>query len=492
MTTKKFLNPFANSGDKLAVPDGVQVDGGVSYAEGWGFNYSRDPTTDPLAKNVDRGATNQILYDITSALGQLQTQWAPEWITAAENGGAAYAYPMHAIVRYDADVWISQVAANVAQPGTDVSKWLPISAFLTIYDLAGFVTSTQYQRAAQVTAANVGGTADAITATFSPEIMSLTNGMTLIVRPAAANATPAPTFTPHSGVIAAAGIVKGNGLPLLPGDIAGPGHWLELQYDEFLAKWVLQNPAFGVASAAPVVGTARGLKCSVTAPAATAVWTADEIVVGSSGGVTYKLANVNKTINLATIGAGGLDAPAAAAGFVSIYAIYNPVANAVALLACDAATSVSTVYGGANMPAGYTASTLLGTWPTTGAGQFPICCQVGNRVSIVGAAVLSVASTTAAPTAVSLSSVVPKNAKSVNGNLQIGTNNGTVTPFITVSGSSTLVGGIEFGIVQFGVTYSFAPFDDIWLMSSQTLYYNFVQYSGSDSTAGIIITGYSI
>ena len=46
---------------------------------------------------------------------------------------------------------------------------------------------------------------------------------------------------------AAKAICKGNGLALQPGDIAGAGHWLELQYDLALDRWVLQNPATGVA-----------------------------------------------------------------------------------------------------------------------------------------------------------------------------------------------------------------------------------------------------
>jgi hypothetical protein len=88
-----------------------------------------------------------------------------------------------------------------------------------------------------------GGTADAITGAYTPAVAALTNGLTLFVRAASANATATPTFTPNNGTIAAKAIVKGNGLALAAGDIAGAGHWLELQYDATLDKWVLQNPA---------------------------------------------------------------------------------------------------------------------------------------------------------------------------------------------------------------------------------------------------------
>lgn len=96
---------------------------------------------------------------------------------------------------------------------------------------------------------NIGtaaGTADAITSSYTPAITALANGMTLYVRAGSANATTTPTFTPASGTIAAKTLVKGNGLALAAGDIAGGGHWIELQYDLTLDKWVLLNPATGI------------------------------------------------------------------------------------------------------------------------------------------------------------------------------------------------------------------------------------------------------
>lgn len=95
--------------------------------------------------------------------------------------------------------------------------------------------------------AQAGGTADAITTAFTLAISSLTDGMFLFVRAASANVTTTPTFTPASGTIAAKTIVKGAGAALAAGDIAGAGHWIELQYDQTLDKWVLLNPATGVA-----------------------------------------------------------------------------------------------------------------------------------------------------------------------------------------------------------------------------------------------------
>lgn len=92
------------------------------------------------------------------------------------------------------------------------------------------------------------GTADAITASYTPSVAALTNGLSLFVRATAANTSTTPTFTPNNGVVTAKAIVKGNNLALVAGDIAGAGHWLELQYDSTLDKWVLQNPANGIVS----------------------------------------------------------------------------------------------------------------------------------------------------------------------------------------------------------------------------------------------------
>lgn len=92
--------------------------------------------------------------------------------------------------------------------------------------------------------AHAGGTADALTAAFTPAPHSWPDGVPFFVRASAANTTTAPTFAPDG--LTAKTIVKGNNLALAAGDIAGAGHWLEMNFDTTLDKWVLQNPAFGV------------------------------------------------------------------------------------------------------------------------------------------------------------------------------------------------------------------------------------------------------
>ncbi|EEO27899.1 hypothetical protein [Oxalobacter paraformigenes] len=92
--------------------------------------------------------------------------------------------------------------------------------------------------------ADAAGTADALTAAFTPPILKPLHGLHVQIRAKAASTTAVPTF--RADETGALPIVKGNNLPLLPGDIAGDGHWLEMKYDATLNKWVLENPAFGV------------------------------------------------------------------------------------------------------------------------------------------------------------------------------------------------------------------------------------------------------
>lgn len=95
-----------------------------------------------------------------------------------------------------------------------------------------------------------GGTADALTATIASSLSSLSDGMTILVRASAANATITPTLnlTLGSTATGAKPIVKGNLLPLSAGDIQGAGHVLLLQYNSTADKWVLFNPANGLNS----------------------------------------------------------------------------------------------------------------------------------------------------------------------------------------------------------------------------------------------------
>ncbi|WP_189388956.1 tail fiber protein [Buttiauxella sp. B2] len=124
-----FRTPWAANGDKAAISETNNPDGTVSFNEGWGLDYEKDMDADAHAKAVERDAMNGILNAITVALRQYQTGAFPEFITAADNGGAAFAYGVGTVVRYrvTADVafksYVSLVDGNTAVPGGDTTQW---------------------------------------------------------------------------------------------------------------------------------------------------------------------------------------------------------------------------------------------------------------------------------------------------------------------------------------------------------------------------------
>ena len=121
------------------------------------------------------------------------------------------------------------------------------------------VARTDYAAAGQVQDGKLnwvdgGGTADAITATYSPSITALVDGQLCCVRATAANATTTPTFSPNG--LTARTIVKKGGSALVAGDIVADGHELILRYDLTNTRWELLNPGAYAASGA---ATSSGL-----------------------------------------------------------------------------------------------------------------------------------------------------------------------------------------------------------------------------------------
>lgn len=130
--SKYFTVPFGATGDRAVIPDATQPGGQVSYQQGFGPDYGRNPASDPLAKRVPRDQTNEYLYQITNALKFIQLYGAPEWY-ATDDLGATVNYPISARVRHNAgagmQAWRSLVANNTATPGSDATKWALDEAF---------------------------------------------------------------------------------------------------------------------------------------------------------------------------------------------------------------------------------------------------------------------------------------------------------------------------------------------------------------------------
>lgn len=86
-----------------------------------------------------------------------------------------------------------------------------------------------------------GGSADAITATYTPALGSLSDGQLCFLRVGASNATTTPTFSPNS--LTARTITKLGGAALSVADIPGNLAEIILRYNAANTRWELLNPA---------------------------------------------------------------------------------------------------------------------------------------------------------------------------------------------------------------------------------------------------------
>lgn len=255
--------------------------------------------------------------------------------------------------------------------------------------------------------------------------------------------------------------------------------------------FVLLNPLSTFAPQSGLVGGSRNLLMSVTAASATATITADEVIVeaGAFGALQYRLSSFSKLINLATTGAGGMDTGGAPVnGFVGIYAIYNPSlplsGTNPALLAQNATSgALGNVYGGANMPAGYTASALLSVWPTDAARLLKTGFQMDREIYIPATNALSNGTATAY-SPVSISGVVPPNAKTCSGHLAP---QGTSGSTAWLAGSASGIGEKSAGGNTAVARPPVSAYSGLPLITAQTVFY----YQLASTGVSVVISGYT-
>lgn len=113
-----------------------------------------------------------------------------------------------------------------------------------------------------------GGTSDALSVTLSPS-PTLVDGMQILVRAIAANATTNPTLTLNGG--SSLLITKFGGSALAAGDIVGALHELNLRYNSAHTRWELLNPAPTAVVGAALVASAN-------------VFTADQTIQSTDAG----------------------------------------------------------------------------------------------------------------------------------------------------------------------------------------------------------------
>lgn len=237
-----------------------------------------------------------------------------------------------------------------------------------------------------------------------------------------------------------------------------------------------------------VVGQSRNARMSIAAASSTATFTADELIVEMSTGQQYRLSAFNKTINLGTTGAGGMDTGTVpTVGFIALYAILNPTNGATALLAVNATTTTAPeTYGGANLPAGYTASALVSVWRVASS-QFTVGEMMGRQINTPEQPLVTVTNTVSTLTGLSISSAIPKNAKTMEGWGLINSTAPATNNSFAVSSKSYPLGLRTQGNNNSGVS---SVFSNLMIAEPQRIYYQ-IGFGGTPTASTIYSTGYS-
>lgn len=244
-----------------------------------------------------------------------------------------------------------------------------------------------------------------------------------------------------------------------------------------------------------LAGDAKGVSMALTTPSANGVITAEQVVVATAlNGSQFKLNSYSQTLNLAVTGAGGMDVGSAPnTGYVAIYAIYNPTTVTTSVLGTNATSSVATtIYSGSNLPSGFTYSALLSVWPTNSSLQFIVGTQHGRTIQVPEVTVLSTTTPSGSPASISLTTAVPPNATSVQGNFTLN-NSGGSTSYQTVlcSSTNTTICSIGKQVSQLTGATVELPFSGILLTTAQTIAYAENPTGGSSPYgATMTINGY--
>lgn len=347
-------------------------------------------------------------------------------------------------------ITVAQGATTITASNISVAQNAP---FLPA---AGLISAIQQS---SMTYAADTGAANAYVAQFVPALPTLIDGMRLTFKAKTAN-SGSSTFSANGG--SAYPLYSHANQALQGGEIIANG-LIEVEWNSTLTAWVMcgnSGGALPVAAASQsnhamqlgqassvvtgVVGLSRNARMTVTSASSIADFLADELIVNSAlGGNQYRLKSVSARITLTTTGAGGMDTGSApATGYVAVYVIYNPTSGGVALLGVDATSVLAPeVYGGANMPAGYTASSLVAVWPTASS-QFVIGNLIGRKIEVATRTLLS--SSTVNASRVSLTTTLfPLNAKSIYGNMSVGST-ASSSCSVVVWGANSQVGGMPF------------------------------------------------
>lgn len=155
-----------------------------------------------------------------------------------------------------------------AQEGTSGTPFR-LNDIVGNYDTAGtmddLVQSEQLQQGIYAYT-DVGGTANALTATIASKLTTIPDGLNLVLGASTANTGAASLIlTLGSTIQTSHPIVKGNNAALVAGDIPAAGYPIQLNWSPEFNSYVMQNPATGIFVAAVPTGAVVQFP-AITAP----------------------------------------------------------------------------------------------------------------------------------------------------------------------------------------------------------------------------------
>lgn len=464
---------FAENGTKNTIPNASQIGitpGAASFNDGFP-PVTRQPVAaggvPPFGEDM-----NGVLYQVSKAL-----QWEQaggRYVFASAFATAVGGYPLSGVVQSSDGLgsWLNTTANNTNDPEAVATPngWQPVGhRAITSKALSNAnITLTNLESARETIAftGTLTGNVIVTVAAFVKDfkfVNQTTGAFTVSVKTATGGAFQVP---------------QGGKL-----EAYGDGATLNVVY---------------AAIAGAVVGAVRNLASSVAVAAATKTVTADEIIVETAlGGIGYKLANFTGNGNLGTTGINGMDTGLApVSGYVAEYAAYNPSTGAKGVFYQDCTSIVAgNIYGGANAPAGYTATALISVWPTNASRQFIVAEQYDRQIDFPFTLALSTSTAQSTATAASLASFVPKNAKSVDGVHVMAFTVAAGTQLVASVYSTSTGVGIQSMGEQGPTAGTFNTVTGIFrrlrIPTQQTMYYTCGGAGGSGVSYQINLSGYS-
>ena len=251
----------------------------------------------------------------------------------------------------------------------------------------------------------------------------------------------------------------------------------------------------GYSTQTGIIGDARNLKADLNAAGTSVTFTADEGTFGSTlGSGTYKLGSLSNTLNIATTGAGGMDTGSApTSGIIGVYWILNPSTGATALLGTNGAGLLPPIYGGANMPTGYTQSWLVSVLKTNSSAQLFRFFQRGRTIYCPAFQAFATGAATASPTACTGFAGVPYNAVQIGALIEFtcSTSGATFTSSISPCSDGSTGAALFYGGSIANAQVLISPPAILGVQTQNTFYYT-AQVSLGVLNLTIVVTSYTI